>query len=200
LTRKHDLVIIGQGSAAFAAAIKADELGVSTALIGTNETKGTLLGGTCVNVGCVPSKNLLTVGVSYYDSIREPFGAIRYGKTKLDFKRAMAEKDALVRKFRREKYAEVLKGLHNVEHISGEGRFVSRDEVKVGRRTIKAKKFLIAVTGGDAGACTIDDAQSASEVVSAAVASAESGAWVKVPPVPGARYGGEPTVTSGQAG
>lgn len=144
VTRKHDLVIIGQGSAAFAAAIKADELGVSTALIGTNETKGTLLGGTCVNVGCVPSKNLLTVGVSYYDSIREPFGAIRYGKTKLDFKRAMAEKGALVRKFRREKYAEVLKRLHNVEHISGEGSFVSRDEVKVGRRTIKAKKFLIA--------------------------------------------------------
>jgi hypothetical protein len=70
------------------------------------------------------------------------------------------------------------------------------DDLKV----IEAKKFLIAVTGGDAGACTIDDAHSASEVVSAAVASAASGAWVKVPPVPGARYGGEPTVTSGQAG
>jgi hypothetical protein len=69
------------------------------------------------------------------------------------------------------------------------------DDLKV----IEAKKFLIAVTGGDAGACTIDDAHSASEVVSAAVASAASGSWVKVPPVPGARYGGEPT-TSDQAG
>ncbi len=78
----------------------------------------------------------------------------------------------------------------------GPGNSMGYDDLKV----IEAKKFLIAVNGGDAGACTIDDAHSASEVVSAAVASAASGAWVKVPPVPGARYGGEPTATSGRAG
>lgn len=136
-------MILGQGSAAFAAAIKADELGVKTALVGTNRTKGALLGGTCVNVGCVPSKNLLTVGASYYDSFRESFKAIRYGKTKLDFERAIAEKDALVRKFRKEKYIDVLKRLRNVDHISGEGTFVSGKEVRVGRRTIAGKKFLL---------------------------------------------------------
>src|SRR5438445_11380600 len=108
MTEKYDLVIIGQGSAAFAAAIKADELGVSTALIGTNETKGTLLGGTCVNVGCVPSKNLLTVGLSYNEPFRELFEAVRYGKTKFDFAKAIEEKDTLVRRFRREKYTHIL--------------------------------------------------------------------------------------------
>ncbi len=144
MASQHDFVILGQGSAAFAAAIKADEFGVSTALIGTNETKGTLLGGTCVNVGCVPSKNLLTVGVSYYESFREPFAAVRYGKTKLDFEKAISEKDALVTKFRKEKYSDVLKGLQNVEYVSGEGKFISRNEVKAGRRTIRGRKFLIA--------------------------------------------------------
>lgn len=137
-------MILGQGSAAFAAAIKADELGVKAALVGTNRTKGALLGGTCVNVGCVPSKNLLTVAASYYNSFRESFKAIRYGKTKLDFERAMAEKDALVRKFRNDKYVDVLKRLRNVDHVSGEGTFVSGKEVRVGRRIIRGKKFLLA--------------------------------------------------------
>src|SRR3954466_15923797 len=77
----------------------------------------------------------------------------------------------------------------------GPGNSMGYDDLKV----IEARKFLVAVTGGDAGACTIDDAQSASEVVSAAVASAASDSWVKVPAVPGARYGGEPT-KSDQAG
>jgi predicted dehydrogenase len=60
------------------------------------------------------------------------------------------------------------------------------DDLKV----IEARKFLQAVHQGIPGACTVDDAQSAAEVVSAAVASAESGAWVKVPAVPRATYGG----------
>jgi mercuric reductase len=60
-------VIIGQGSAAFAAAIKANELGVKTAMVGGNATKGALIGGTCVNVGCMPSKRLITVGTSFYN-------------------------------------------------------------------------------------------------------------------------------------
>src|SRR3954454_10832399 len=77
----------------------------------------------------------------------------------------------------------------------GPGNSMGYDDLKV----IEAKKFLIAVTGGDADACTIDDAHSASEDVSAAVSSAASGGWVKVPTVPGARYGGEPT-TPDQAG
>src|SRR6266849_1180732 len=54
---RYDLVIIGGGSAAFGAAIKANLFGVKTAMIERD-----VLGGTCVNVGCVPSKNLLGAG------------------------------------------------------------------------------------------------------------------------------------------
>jgi mercuric reductase len=144
LPSEYDLVILGQGAAAFAAAIKADELGVKTALVGKNRTRGALIGGTCVNVGCVPSKRLLTVGTSHQDSLEGPFKAVRYGKSRLDFEKAIAEKDALVRKFRKQKYADVLQGLGNVDHVPGEGVFASNDEVKVGGRTIGGRKFLIA--------------------------------------------------------
>ena len=70
----------------------------------------------------------------------------------------------------------------------GPGNSMSYDDLKV----IEVKKFLQSVFQGVPGACTIDDAQSAAEVVSAAVASAASGSWVNVPAVPGATYGGEP--------
>jgi predicted dehydrogenase len=70
----------------------------------------------------------------------------------------------------------------------GPGNSMGYDDLKV----IEARKFLQSVTQGVPGACTIDDAQSAAEVVSAAVASAASGSWVKVPAVPGATNGGEP--------
>jgi len=108
-----------------------------------------VLGGTCVNVGCIPSKRLLTVGVSYADSSKTNFQAIRYGKTKLDFAKAIAEKDALVRRFRKEKYSEVLEGLGSVEYLAGEGKFLSSTEVEAERKVIRGKKFLIA-TGGRA--------------------------------------------------
>ena len=146
LRDKYDLAILGQGSAAFAAAIRANELGVRTVMIGGNETKGTVLGGTCVNVGCVPSKNLITVGAALQQSEgnNQHFESISYGKTKLDFAKALSEKERLVRKFRREKYQSVLDNLENVEYIPELARFVSSQKVRIGKRTITAEKFLIA--------------------------------------------------------
>lgn len=143
---KYDLAILGQGSAAFAAAIKANEHGIRTAMIGGNETNGAVLGGTCVNVGCVPSKNLITVGTLLYQSegIAPHFGSIRYGRSKLDFEKAIKEKDRLVRKFRQEKYKNVLNQLENVEYIPALAQFISNQSVKAGERTINADKFLIA--------------------------------------------------------
>ncbi len=142
--RNYDLVIIGQGSAAFAAAIKANELGIKTANIGANVTKGTLIGGTCVNVGCVPSKNLITVGNIFYQHSADYFRAIKYGRSKLDFRKVMAEKDALVKKFRKEKYVDVMKGLDNVEYIPKLAQFISSSEVKVDGGIISGRKFVIA--------------------------------------------------------
>ena len=58
----YDFIIIGGGAAAFAAATKASALGLKTAII----NDGLPIGGTCVNVGCVPSKHLLAVGDQLY--------------------------------------------------------------------------------------------------------------------------------------
>ena len=147
--KMYDFVIIGHGAAAFAAAIKANELGVKTAMIGTNETPGTLIGGTCVNVGCVPSKTLITIGNDYHHFKNGSFEGIKCKDTILDFFQLIKHKDRLVEKFRMQKYSNVLEGLKNVTYIKGKARFISKSTVEVNGEKIEGKKFLIA-TGAKA--------------------------------------------------
>ncbi|MBI4010293.1 MAG: mercury(II) reductase [Candidatus Aenigmarchaeota archaeon] len=143
--KEYDLIILGQGSAAFAGAIKSNELGIETAMIGGNATPGTVIGGTCVNVGCMPSKNLITVGSLYYHATNNSFEGIKYEKGKLNFKKVIEQKDKLVEKFRKEKYSDVVESLENVTYFEGKGKFISKNEVEVEGKTLKGKKFLIAV-------------------------------------------------------
>ncbi len=142
---KYGLVIIGQGSAAFAAAIKANEMGIKTTMVGGNATPGTAIGGTCVNVGCMPSKNLITVANVFYNATNNSFEGIKYGNGKLNFRKVIEQKDALVKKFRKEKYADVIESLENVTYIDGRGKFVSRNEIEVNGKRIAGDKFVIAV-------------------------------------------------------
>src|SRR6058998_569679 len=134
-----DLVILGSGSAAFAAALKAADHGAKTAMI-----ERSTLGGTCVNVGCVPSKNLLRAGeIRYYDSHRE-FPGITPGKTTLEFNRIMEQKNQIVRGLRQEKYADVLRSLPSTKLFRGNARFVSRTRVKVDGINVDGRKFIVA--------------------------------------------------------
>jgi mercuric reductase len=134
-----DLVIVGSGSAAFAAAIKAADHGAKTAMI-----ERSTLGGTCVNVGCVPSKNLLRAGeLRYYDSHRE-FPGIKPGKTKLEFTRIIEQKNQIVRELRREKYSDVLRSLPSTKLFRGNARFVSKTRVKVDGINVDSKRFIVA--------------------------------------------------------
>jgi len=142
---KYDFIILGQGSAAFAAAIKANELGIKTAMVGGNATPGAVIGGTCVNVGCMPSKNLITVGTLYYHAMNNSFEGIKCGKGKVNFKKVIEQKDRLVKKFRKEKYADVVKSLKNVTYFEGRGKFISKNKIKVGNNILKGEKFLIVV-------------------------------------------------------
>src|SRR5437899_1995196 len=134
-----DLVILGSGSAAFAAALKAADHGAKTAMI-----ERSTLGGTCVNVGCVPSKNLLRAGeLRYYDSHRE-FPGISPGKTTLEFNRIIEQKKQIVRGLRKEKYSDVLKSLPSTKLFRGDARFVSKTRVKVDGINVDGKKFIVA--------------------------------------------------------
>ena len=137
--KEYDLVILGAGSAGFAAAIKASELGKKFAII----ENGTI-GGTCVNVGCVPSKHLLHVGDVYYYSKNHKFRGIKTYETSIDFAKVIQQKDEVVQYLRKSKYMDVLQNLPNAVFMQGEGVFISKNEVKIGNEVLRADKFLIA--------------------------------------------------------
>jgi mercuric reductase len=134
-----DLVILGSGSAAFAAALKAADHGAKTAMI-----ERSTLGGTCVNVGCVPSKNLLRAGeLRYYDSHRE-FPGITPGRTTLEFNKIIEQKNQIVRGLRKEKYSDVLRSLPSTKLFRGDARFASKTRVKVDGINVEGRKFIVA--------------------------------------------------------
>src|SRR5690242_4549253 len=125
---RYELIIIGGGAAAFSAAIRADRNGAKALMI-----DGGVLGGTCVNVGCVPSKRLLAVGDQFFRVANRPFLGLRLEDGwSADFRAVIRSKDRLVANLRKSKYADVLASLKDVEYVRGRAAFVSPREVKVG--------------------------------------------------------------------
>ena len=142
---KYDLIIIGGGAGAFAAAIKANELGAKTALI----NDGLPLGGTCVNVGCVPSKTLLHAAELVHTAKHHNVPGIEFAINQADFATVVADEMALVEQLREKKYEQVLRDLSNVTFIKGRAVFISERKVKVGEEELEADRFIIA-TGSTA--------------------------------------------------
>ncbi|MEM3267278.1 MAG: mercury(II) reductase [Conexivisphaerales archaeon] len=142
MSSKYDIVIIGRGAAAFSAAIKASELSdgkASIAMVGNGP-----LGGTCVNVGCVPSKYLLEASHAYFYSKAGRFRGVRTADPSLDFSEVMEGTRALVSSFRKEKYEKVLSSYSNVESIDGYAKFNSSESIEVSGKTIRYKSAIIA--------------------------------------------------------
>jgi mercuric reductase len=100
----YDLVIIGAGAGGFGAAIKANDLSARTALVNT----GLPLGGTCVNVGCVPSKRLLWAAELLHTSRHHGIPGLEFDVKHLDFGAKVRDERALVERMRQDKYAAVL--------------------------------------------------------------------------------------------
>ena len=108
---RYDLIIIGGGAAAFAAATKATDLGKTALMINS----GLPIGGTCVNVGCMPTKHLLTMGDDLYYGQHPRFRALESGRSPVfDFRQAMREKNEVVAKAREKNYIQVLENLETV--------------------------------------------------------------------------------------
>jgi len=156
-----DLVVLGAGSAAFAAAIRATEAGYKVALV----EQGTL-GGTCVNVGCVPSKALLRVGELAWAARHHPFAGLTTTSGPIDLAAIVAQKAELVSALREAKYAELVEE-YGFSVLSGHGCFRGPDELEVAGRHIRGRFFLLA-----------------------------TGASPTVPPVPGLAEAGYLTSTS----
>jgi len=133
-----DLLVIGGGSAGFAGAIKGAELGYKVALVNDG-----ILGGTCVNVGCVPSKTLIRAAEAWHRAGHQPFEGVIAKQVSLDWNVVREQKDALVGALRQEKYVNVLAAYPQVAVISGRACFRADGSVQVSERTIRARKYLV---------------------------------------------------------
>ena len=145
----YDLLIIGAGSAAFAAAIKASDLGARVAMV----ERGTV-GGTCVNIGCVPSKALLRAAQHYHRAGHSPFAGVATSTGVVDLTALVAQKDELVATMRQEKYEDLI-DIYGIDLIRGEARFTGPDTVEVDGRKVRAGRFLVA-TGAAPWAAPIE--------------------------------------------
>jgi mercuric reductase len=137
-SRDYDLVAIGAGSASFAAAIRAVEAGYRVALV----EAGTL-GGTCVNVGCVPSKALLRPGELAWLAGHHPFNGLAIEPGRTDIRTLVAEKDDLVSALRQAKYADLVHE-YGFDVLPGRASFLGPDSIVVEGREITARVFLVA--------------------------------------------------------
>lgn len=133
-----DLLIIGSGGAAFSAAIEASSCGAKIAMV----ERGTV-GGTCVNIGCVPSKNMLRAGEINHLAASNPFLGLSTSAGPVDMKTLIDRKNELVGDLRQHKYVDLIDE-YGFELIQGEAHFVNESTVEVNGRQITARSFLVA--------------------------------------------------------
>lgn len=136
----YNLIIIGGGSAAFSAAIKASELEKKVLMINDDLP----IGGTCVNVGCVPSKTLIRTAEQFYNANHPNFSGIKPGDNKINFKEVINQKRELVEDLRQKKYVDVISDDPNVTVLKGRAKLVDKNTVKVNSETKTADTILIA--------------------------------------------------------
>ena len=154
--RDYDLMTIGGGSAAFAAAIKAAELGARVAIV----EKGTI-GGTCVNIGCVPSKTLIKAAELCYHSAYPRFEGLTACPPPSDWRRVVQQKDELVAALRQGKYVDVAAVYPTITILRGEARLLGERRVGVNGTVYEPGKILVA-TGSSPWAPSIPGLHDAS--------------------------------------
>ncbi len=140
-TTHFDLIIIGGGSAAFSAAIKANELGLSTLIV----NGGLPFGGTCVNVGCIPSKTLVRAAETAYHASHSNFPGIKPQGVNIDFAQVIKDKKQLVKTLQQKKYMDVVSDFENLQMVEGWAEFLDDKTILInGKDEYTALKFIIA--------------------------------------------------------
>ncbi len=134
-----DLVILGSGSTVFAAAIRAAELGKTAAM-----TEARTLGGTCVNRGCLPSKNLIEAARVYWEALQPRFPGLRPKGMELDFDALIAQKDELIAHYREQKYRSIVRDSDRIRVYQGQARFTPDRLVEVDGVRLRAAHYLLA--------------------------------------------------------
>jgi len=134
----YDLLVIGAGSAGFAAAIRASEAGYRVGIVEAGE-----IGGTCVNVGCVPSKALLRAGETVWSFGHNPFGGIASSLDSVQLSQVLAQKDSLVQSLRQSKYVNLAEE-YGFNILHGHASFIGKDAVAVNGKPLTTSRILIA--------------------------------------------------------
>ncbi len=132
-----DLLILGSGSTAFAAALRAQELGKTSVM-----TEERTIGGTCVNRGCLPSKNLIEAAKLLHDARFPRYSGLTGVELGLNFRELIAQKDEVIHGYRNKKYESLVGGQFHIEE--GHVQFVDPHTVEVGGKQLTGDKVLIA--------------------------------------------------------
>jgi mercuric reductase len=144
MTERYDLVILGSGSTAFAAAITATELGKTAVM-----TEARTVGGTCVNRGCLPSKNLIEAARLLHEARAPRYPGLSGRELGLDFRRLIAQKDDVIAGYRDKKYLSIFDQDHAVPIVHGRARLVDSHTVVVdgsdGTRRLHGEHILVAL-------------------------------------------------------
>lgn len=136
---KFDLVILGSGSTAFAAALRAAELGKTAVM-----TESRTVGGTCVNRGCLPSKNLIEAARIYWEAQHPRFPGLGAKTLDLDFKALIAGKDEVIHDYRGRKYESMLADSERVKLYEGKATLIDPHTVQLDGRSLKGEQILVA--------------------------------------------------------
>ena len=145
MSNKFDVIVIGGGPGGYVCAIRAAQLGLKTACIESRST----LGGTCLNVGCIPSKSLLNLSENYNKAKKDFTNqGIEIGDIKLNIKKMMSNKDKSVQVLT--KGVEFLFKKNKVTYLKGKGVFFSKNNVVVyenGKKYSYEAKNIVIATG-----------------------------------------------------
>ena len=134
----YDLVVLGSGSAAFAAAITATEAGARVALMEANA-----VGGTCVNVGCIPSKAMLAPAEAYHRAGHPPFPGVATRAEGVDLGALVDAKAELVERLRAEKYLDLAED-YGFTVCRGWAEFADGETISCAGERITASRFVVA--------------------------------------------------------
>lgn len=143
MANRYDVVVVGGGPGGYVAAVRSAQLGLKTACV----DKGSTLGGTCLNVGCIPSKALLHSSLQYDFLLKH---AKEHGMSceapHFDFGQMMTRKDGIVTGLVQS--VEALLKKHKIDWLHGTGKVVGPNSIRIGEETFEAGNIILA-TGSE---------------------------------------------------
>lgn len=144
MSAKYDLIILGSGSTAFAAALRATGYGARVLMF-----EKSVLGGTCINWGCIPSKTLIHAALFRHEAYLGSRIGLNSGDgiRGLDTERLFEHRDSVVAVLRQKRYLNVLGSMKGLELVKGTGRFLDPRTVECDDRSYRSERFLVAVGG-----------------------------------------------------